>query len=248
MTFGNMSYYDIPGGMPSSNLKYTGQTAQGYDAKREESPKWKIEQEIIEKLLSDLPAGTWVLDAPCGTGRFFDYYLKRQFIIRGLDLSPEMLDLAAAKVGNESRAVRLVQPDGKQVETPQLSIAQGNVLSSGIPDNSIDAAVNCRITRWLSPDECQQMFREMQRICRDRIILTARVANHSHARPLQLFELAMGGDWQLEHSIAGYSPEYRVFQFRCKTSPLLKTAGQTIDAALESSADGSWTMKPYEAA
>jgi ubiquinone/menaquinone biosynthesis C-methylase UbiE len=212
--------------------KYHGAIAAGYDAKREQSPKWKAEQEIIEAMLSDLPAGSWILDAPCGTGRFFDICRQRKFIYRGLDISREMISQAVAKLDNTSPIVRFKVADGKQVEVPQFQISEGNVLNTGIPDKSVDAVLNIRISRWLSPQECQQMFRESQRVARQRIILTARVADHPHMRPLEMFEGVMGDDWALDASVAGHEPAYRIFQFKRS----------------DKTATDQWTMKPYEAA
>jgi ubiquinone/menaquinone biosynthesis C-methylase UbiE len=243
VTLGTMSYHGV--GAQPTNLKYTGGVATGYDAKREDSPKWQTEQRIIEQMLSDLPHGSWILDAPSGTGRFIEFCRDRGFIYRGLDISEDMIAQAAAKVGNQSPIARLTKSNGEVVEAPQLSIARGNVLNSGVPDKSVDAVLNIRITRWLSPAECQQMFREMQRIARDRIILTARVCNHPHARPLEIFQAAMGDDWMLERSEAGHEKEYRIFLFRCKRSPLLAKQSKVIDAV---KAGDAWTMKPYEAA
>jgi ubiquinone/menaquinone biosynthesis C-methylase UbiE len=250
MSLGSMSYHNLSTA-PAGNLKYTGGVATGYDAKREDSPKWQTEQRIIEQMLSDLPHGSWILDAPSGTGRFIEFCRDRGFIYRGLDISEDMIAQAAAKVGNQSPIARLTKSNGEIVEAPQLAIAQGNVLNSGVPDKSVDAVLNIRITRWLSPAECQQMFREMQRIARDRIILTARVTYPSHpelARPLQLFETAMGDDWALEKSEAGHEAAYRIFQFRCKKSPLLARGGNIIIDTVKNADDGAFTMKPYQAA
>lgn len=227
-------------------LKYTGSTASGYDAKRETSAKWTVEQKIIEDMLSDLPPASWVLDAPCGTGRFLDYAIRKQLIYRGLDVSEDMINQAAAKIGGQSAVFTMTTPDGKSGQTPQVSFTVGSVLASGIPDKAVDAALNIRITRWLSPDECQQMFCEMQRISRDRIILTARVCNHQHARPLALFEAVMSDEWELARSECGASgpaeapvedSAYRIFMFRRK---------QTVMSQPKS--DDAWIMNPYEAA
>ena len=62
--------YTTPHGNEGGAAKYHGAIAQGYDQKREESPKWQIEQKVIEGWLADLPMGDWVLDCPAGTGRF----------------------------------------------------------------------------------------------------------------------------------------------------------------------------------
>lgn len=227
-------------------LKYTGAVAQNYDAERQSKAKWTVEQAVIESMLADLPPGSWIFDGPCGTGRWLDLCKARQFIFRGVDLSRDMLDQAAAKLGNQTPAFQLELPDGKIVETPQFSFNEGNILSLGnIPDKSVDATLNIRITRWLTPDECRTMFTEMMRISRDRIILTARVCQHQHARPLALFEAVMTDEWELARSECGASgpaeapvedPAYRIFLFKRKSAVMSQPKS-----------DDAWIMNPYEA-
>lgn len=178
--------------------KYYGPVASGYDAKRESDPKWTIEQRVIEDMLSDVPSGSWVLDIPCGTGRFFPYYAKKGFIFRGCDKSADMLAQAAKKVVDPHKA--------------RLQVA--DVRSLPFEDKSVDAALMIRLTRWLTPAECQKAFSELQRVARDRIILTARIANHPHARSLELFTTFMQPDWRLERNEAGVDTDYRILMFK----------------------------------
>ena len=234
-------------GQPQTGaLKYTGAIASGYDAKRVNDAKWTVEQKIIEDMLSDLPPGSWVLDAPCGTGRFIDYAIRKQLVYRGVDISADMIRQAAARTDGKSATFTFTLDDGSSHQEPQLSFMEGSVLNSGIPDKSVDATLNIRISRWLTPEENQQMFREMQRIARDRIILTARVCNHSHARPLSLYEAVMSPDWELVRSECGASgpadapvedPAYRIFLFKRKQS-----------VTSQPKRDDAWIMDPYEAA
>ena len=176
--------------------KYHGAIATGYDAKRESDPKWIIEQKIITSMLDDLPEGSLIFDCPVGTGRFLPFYIAKGFTFIGMDLSLDMLRQAGAKV----------QPLADRA-TGELH--QGDVRNTGMADASVDVAVNCRITRWLSPQDCQTMIREMQRIARQRIIWTARVANHPHARSLELFEQALDG-WTITRNEAGVDLDYRI--------------------------------------
>ena len=225
--------------------KYHGAIAQNYDEKRQKSAKWRVEQRIIEDMLSDLEPGSWIFDAPCGTGRFLPFCVERNFIYRGLDKTDDMLKLAMDKIDHQTPILKF-DVKGQIEDVPQFAFQQGDVLSSGVPDKAVDVALNVRITRWLSPDQCQQMFKEMQRISRDRIILTARVCNHEHARTLALFEEVMSQEWHLVRSEAGAlgpadapveDPAYRIFMFQRKDKELAtKTA------------DDSWTMDPFEAA
>ncbi len=175
--------------------KYVGEVAAGYDAKREGTDKHKVEQAAIEAMLSDLPKGDWILDVPCGTGRFFKFYHDRGFIFHGMDISADMLKIAASKVLDPMKA----------------RFSQASVLALPLADKSVDAAVMCRLTRWLSPEECQLAIKELQRVCRKKIIFTARVANHPHARPIELFVEALDG-WKLNRYADGYVPEYKIIE------------------------------------
>lgn len=174
--------------------KYVGAVAQGYDAKREDSPKWIAEQAIIESMLDGIPAGDWVLDIPVGTGRFLKAYAERGFQVWAADLSEDMLREAIDKAERMGLTnVRFVQGDIRNL--------------SGLRDKSVDVSVMCRLTRWLSPEDCTKAMQELARVTRKRIIFTARVANHPYARPLSLFSV---DGWWIVRDEAGYEEDYRI--------------------------------------
>ena len=192
-----MEYIPTHQGVLSGAGKYVGTVAQGYDDKRELSPKWLLEQRIIENMLEDIPAGSWVLDVPCGTGRFFKFYHDRDLIFRGIDSSADMLQIAAHKVINPDKA----------------RLAQGDVRSLPLGDKCVDASIMCRLTRWLSPEECRVALKELQRVTRQKIIFTARIANHPHARTIELFESALDG-WEIARNEVGVDMDYRIIELR----------------------------------
>lgn len=169
--------------------KYDGDHAKNYEADRKSKKKWDAEQRIIEAMLGDLPMCSWVLDAPCGTGRFFEFYDLNRFIVRGLDKEADMIAQAGKKITNPTAMVG---------DVAQWKFIHGDVRDTKLPDKSVDVSVNCRITRWLSPEGCVAMLREMQRVVRKRIIWTARVAHYDQtiARPISLFESALDG-WRI---------------------------------------------------
>lgn len=189
-----MEYLPTSRGGPD---KYYGAVAAGYDQKRQHDPKWTLEQSIVEDMLSDLPKGSWVLDIPCGTGRFFKFYHDKGLIFRGMDKSMDMLQQAAHKV----------------VDPHTARLAVGDVRSLGIPDKCVDASVMCRLTRWLSPDECRMALRELQRVSRKKIVSTWRVRNHPHARSYELIESALEG-WKIHRDEAGIDLDYRIIEMR----------------------------------
>ena len=190
MTDSLMQYLPPSGG---GALKYTGQVASGYDAKREQSPKWTCEQRIIESWIDEMPEGSIILDAPCGTGRFFPACERNKHLVLGLDISSDMIVQARSKI---------TQPN-------LFKFGIGDVRSVPVEDKQVDYSINCRITRWLSPEDNVRMMKEMQRVARKGIIWTARVSDHPHARTRELFESALDG-WKITRDEAGYTMAYRI--------------------------------------
>lgn len=195
MSTGFMEYIQTS---PASGAgKYHGAVARGYDAKREQSPKWTIEQNIIEDMLSDLPRGSWILDCPIGTGRFVSFYHSKGFLFRGVDRSADMLKIAASKV----------------VDPQKAFLELGDVRGLHFNDKSVDAALMIRLTRWLSPADCQKALRELQRVARQKIISTWRVRNHPHARSYDLIKGALDG-WKIHRDETVSDMDYRIIELR----------------------------------
>ncbi len=263
MTLGSMEYLapaQKPQMLPAQHGagKYHGDIASGYDAKREADPKWTIEQHIIEGMIAELPAGSEILDCPVGTGRFLHAYIANNHRFIGMDISGDMLYVAACKMDpagaktwvdncdawmakclqtGDTASVRTNGPGIPQVgmqinvsgrmaklhvDASRLqpvdadgkgALQVGNILKTGLPDKSVDAAINCRITRWAigehGPAGIVAMLKEMQRVSRKRIILTARVENHKWAVSRHLINSALDG-WQIARDEQGYVPAYRI--------------------------------------
>lgn len=177
--------------------KYHGQVALGYDKKRDKDPKWFLEQAIIEEMLSSLKIGSTVLDCPVGTGRFLKFYHDKGYNAVGVDMSTDMLQVAQAKTIDHNR----------------VKLIHGDVRALPVGDKSVDAAVMCRLTRWLSPKDCQIALGELQRVAREKIVFTARIANHKEARTLELFEAALDG-WKIHRQEVGVDMDYYVIELR----------------------------------
>jgi SAM-dependent methyltransferase len=183
--------------------KYQGLVAENYDDKREEQPRWHEEQKIIEEMLDRYPPGTKVLDVPVGTGRFIQHYVKRKFVVVGVDISLDMLKKAEAKLEPGSVDCRLYQGDIKEVDKE-------------FPPGFFDVSVMCRLTRWLSPEECAEVIQKLAAITRQRIIFTARVANHPHERPEHIFMNAIPEWWICASMQVASDPDYRVIAMEPK--------------------------------
>ncbi len=74
------------------------------------APTWDaqmIKSDVIIGTILDnaeVGAGMDILDVACGTGVMFDYYLERNVSsVTGIDISPEMAQIAAAKYAGEKR-------------------------------------------------------------------------------------------------------------------------------------------------
>jgi len=187
--------------------KYFGEVATGYDARREDSDKWKVEQEIIERMLSDFPAGSWVLDAPCGTGRFFPLYEAKRFVVRGVDISPDMLRVAGEKIKDPTRIIDDEKASGWRV---------ANIIEAGtgLDESSVDVSVSIRFTRWVmgkyGPEGIKKLLAELQRVSRGKVIFTARVKDHPNCVPPDLIQASLSPGWAIHEDAPGYEDAYRI--------------------------------------
>jgi SAM-dependent methyltransferase len=151
--------------------RYYGDAAQTYDQRRVGKVKWQREHEAVDVLLADLPEGASVLDVPVGTGRFFELYQKHGLQSVGVDVSPDMLELA------RQRAEEL----GMEVQLHEAS-----VTDLPLPDGSIDSTVCMRLVYSFTMDELAAVLRELMRVTTGDILLSDR-----HAFPLK--DVPLGG-------------------------------------------------------
>lgn len=182
-------------------LKYQNpEIAKAFDAKRKDDPKRVISKNAVKAMLEAVTQGALVLDAGCGTGLMFNYFVERGFNVLGVDLSQAMLDEAGKKLDAHKAAGRLKS---------EFRLARGSILGLPIAEKAFDASVMIDLTRWLSPSECQKALQELQRVTKSRIIWTARIANHKDARTVELFEAVLDG-WKITGNVAGEDVDYRI--------------------------------------
>lgn len=184
----------VPQPVAGGARKYHGAVATGYDAKRQESPKWHEEDRLVREYLSDIPSGDWVLDCPIGTGRFIPFYEEKGFQVVGIDLSEDMLQEASKKI----------------TKPKQFRLQQGNALVLKRDPKSVDVAVMVRLTRWLTPEERDRALREMQVVARKRVVFTARVRNHPYAYPYEEIESSLMDGWTIARDEPAGEENYRV--------------------------------------
>ena len=176
-----------------SALKYHGEVATGYDAKRESQTKWHEENRLMREFIKDLPAGTSVVDVPVGTGRFIPLYEELGFHVHGIDISEDMLREAARKAKSDTTYLRT-----------------GNAIELDAPDKSYDLAVCIRLFRWISSDEVIDVLEELQRVASKRVIFNARVCDHPYQRPFQLLLMGLRPEWLIKR-VDAIEPNYLMF-------------------------------------
>ena len=138
------------GAFPTPPTAYEGTGAVGYDAHRSGREIFRWEQEVIVRLLADLPRGAKVLDVPVGTGRFIPGYLQQGLRVVGLDTSEDMLEVAG----------RI--PTGTE---DSVTLVQGSATRLPFPDGEFDALVCFRFLPGKLPlRQTRRALREFARV------------------------------------------------------------------------------------
>jgi ubiquinone/menaquinone biosynthesis C-methylase UbiE len=121
-------------------------TAEGYRAWSvaydEPNDLIDLEQPVIRRMLDEMPTGT-ALDAACGTGRHSAYLSSLGHAVTGIDICPQMLEAARAKVAGA---------DFREGDLHQLPVA----------DQSVDLVV-CALALTHVPD-LAPVFAEFARV------------------------------------------------------------------------------------
>jgi len=103
-----------------------------------------LEQPIVWEILDGLPTGT-ALDAACGTGRHAEHLAALGHAVIGVDISPEMLTVARAKV-------------------PGADFREGDLYQLPVPGQHVDVVV-CALALTHVP-ELTPVLRELVRVLR----------------------------------------------------------------------------------
>jgi len=138
---------------------YLGAAATTYDDERAKLKKWASEQRIVEDLLATLPVGSSVVDIPVGTGRFIDAYHRLHLVPTGMDISPDMIAIAARK----AQKLGLTMP---------LQIA--DIRSIDATDGAFDTVVCICFLNWVDIHGVRAAFRELVRVARHSLIVSIR--------------------------------------------------------------------------
>jgi SAM-dependent methyltransferase len=139
--------------------KYYGDVAEKYNARRENSEKWKKEHHAVERMLARF-AGDMVLDLPCGTGRFMELYRQLNCRVIASDVSTDMLNQARREAAQAG------------IENARFEVADALTMN---PENlKADVVVSIRFMNWLSPDHARRAFSNLCACGRKAIIIGIR--------------------------------------------------------------------------
>jgi ubiquinone/menaquinone biosynthesis C-methylase UbiE len=176
--------------------KYRGGIAETYEAQRAGREKWIAEDRVLRSMLSDLTAGTEILDIPVGTGRFLPFYDAMGFKAVGMDISSDMLTRARAK------------RSGADLRT-------GDIFKIDLPDKAVDVAVAIRIMNLIDASDLKKAFAELQRVARSRVVTNIRIWKEGtkYRRPQSMAAIvdAVQTGWSITRDEEIHQDDFRMF-------------------------------------
>lgn len=158
---------------------YYGEKAQNYLTTRPKREKWLKEQTIMQELLSEVPDGSSVLDVPFGTGRFVDFYLKKNMKVFGIDISEDMINVSKISLGDAFN---------------RCYITVGNAESLPYENDTFDLIVSSRFFTFLSMNMTKKVLSELYRVTKSKIILNIRIKKGDISAPLWIRNKKISGN------------------------------------------------------
>ena len=154
--------------------------------------KNKREMDCIERSLQGMPAGSRVLDLPCGTGRLETMLLGRGFEVVAADYAVNML--------KEAEKYLSAKLEGNSDALGRLSFEQQDVMNTTFEDDAFDIVICNRLFHHYPESATRiQVLRELKRICSGRIVL-------SYYNSFALSALK----FRLRNAIKGRKPDDRI--------------------------------------
>lgn len=131
--------------------RYYNKEASLYEEKRK-GHIWDNENSTMQFLLNDKNI-TNILDIPCGTGRYFNFYEEKNISYIGMDISKDMLQIAQNRSNNGT-------------------IINKNLWELTAEDvGNIDCIVCCRFLHWLSSEKCEELMNLFHSLLSSKIII-----------------------------------------------------------------------------
>lgn len=144
-------------------VHYKGDVAKLYNKNRTSSLKWKREQKIMKKIISNFSPKSTILDLPIGTGRLLPFFDSCDHKVYGVDISTDMLE-------ETSKAIKGINAN--------VDLIEGNIEKIPLPDNSVDYVVCMRLFNLVPMSTVEIGLKEFCRVSRDRIFFQVRVVEN----------------------------------------------------------------------
>lgn len=145
------------------------QEAEEYDRRRFSSLSGRVfqwaERWALRRALARLSGVSSLLDAPCGTGRLMDLFLRRVPRVIGADISAQMIAVARR---------RTATGDGRVV------FARMDFLHAPLRNGAVDAVCCVRFLPHVEPAERVAILRELTRVSRRWVVLTLSISTPWH--------------------------------------------------------------------
>jgi ubiquinone/menaquinone biosynthesis C-methylase UbiE len=142
--------------------KYVSSIADEYVRKRASSPTWHWEQAQVDRWCKTRPAGSSVLDVPFGTGRYVPEYRAAGLLVKGADISADMISAAERELGAVFRECEVVVSDAERL--------------THFGDGSVDAVLSSRFIQWLPDlDTVERVLKEFARVAKSELLLQVKI-------------------------------------------------------------------------
>jgi ubiquinone/menaquinone biosynthesis C-methylase UbiE len=142
------------------------ETAEQYDRQRFHGLAGRLlqwsERRALRRILRAVPPGSWVLDAPCGTGRFLPLYLRAGCRILGVDISEEMIAVARRRLARRQGTICFVRMDLAQIP---------------LRDGCVGTVFSIRFLPHFPSWERIELLRELRRVSQGRVVISLAVSS-----------------------------------------------------------------------
>jgi ubiquinone/menaquinone biosynthesis C-methylase UbiE len=156
--------------------------ANAYDRQRFHHPRgqynnWRLRR-LLHKALGNLPAGSVVLDVPCGTGRIDNWLLNARLRVVAADISSEMLAVARQKVRPTASWLGFLRADADHLP---------------LRSRSVDVVLCIRFLHLLDREARLRVLSEVARVARRGVIIEFRVERRVKRAKRALVSWLTGG-------------------------------------------------------
>jgi len=137
--------------------------ARKYLAQTQGTARDRREKRCVLAALAQVPAGSLVLDLPCGAGRLTEWLARHGYRVVAADSSPGMIELARRRWQSLTAA--------EPTLTGKATFHVQDVMGTEYEDNAFDAVVCNRLIHHYPESQLRQaMLRELSRVCRGPLV------------------------------------------------------------------------------